>query len=276
MLCKNKRVLWQSRGLPTSGPEFVQNGHLNQGHQALQTANFLKTKTPWALAYPKSLEIRALGAWNWSISSPSMHKSLEFTAWSTACGALACTKLLEIVALRCSAWALACTVNYSISAPSMHKSLEITAAWAWHTHWIYCILSLCIHSPKLIGKHRVISRISLTCRARFLVGVPQRWESLRCKSKSWARNFKFWAWDVHQPCYGLKPQETQHKMDSHSRCPLFLRPRPNPAGREKPIRVEPSASPKNLSRLFFRNNLTRLKITSEVKINLERLFLALS
>ena len=33
--------------------------------------------------------------------------------------------------------------------------------------------------------------------------------------------------------------------------------------------------PKNLLRLFLRNNLTRLKITSEVKNNLKRLFLAL-
>ena len=28
-------------------------------------------------------------------------------------------------------------------------------------------------------------------------GVPLRWGSLRCKSKFWARNFKFWARDVH-------------------------------------------------------------------------------
>ena len=30
-----------------------------------------------------------------------------------------------------------------------------------------------------------------------LSGVPLRWGSLRCKSKFWARNFKFWARDVH-------------------------------------------------------------------------------
>ena len=28
-------------------------------------------------------------------------------------------------------------------------------------------------------------------------GVPLRWGSLQCKSKFWARNFKFWARDVH-------------------------------------------------------------------------------
>ena len=37
----------------------------------------------------------------------------------------------------------------------------------------------------------------------------------------------------------------------------------------------PSLHPKNLLRLFFRNNLTRLNITLEVKNNLKRLFLTL-
>ena len=52
-------------------------------------------------------------------------------------------------------------------------------------------------------------------------------------------NFKFWACDVHPPHCSLKPQETKHEMDSRSsrRCPLFPRPKSEPAGREKPIRV---------------------------------------
>ena len=36
-----------------------------------------------------------------------------------------------------------------------------------------------------------------------------------------------------------------------------------------------TGNPKNLLRLFLRNNLTRLKINSDVKNNLKRLFLAL-
>ena len=45
--------------------------------------------------------------------------------------------------------------------------------------------------------------------------------------------------DGHPPQCSLKPQEQEHKMDSRSsqRCPLFLRPKSKPAGREKPIRV---------------------------------------
>ena len=39
--------------------------------------------------------------------------------------------------------------------------------------------------------------------------------------------------------------------------------------------VNPRPTPKNLLRLFFRNNLTGLKITSEIKNNLKGLFLAL-
>ena len=54
----------------------------------------------------------------------------------------------------------------------------------------------------------------------------------------------------------------------HSKSTLWGTPRQVP-------KIAQKALPKNLLRLFFRNNLTSLKITSEVKNNLKRLFLTL-
>ena len=85
-------------------------------------------------------------------------------------------------------------------------------------------------------------------------GVPLRWGSLRCKSKFWARNFKFWAQDVHptisQAQVPLLWGSLRYSANRNSgreisnsgpeMCtPLFLRPKSKPAGREKPIRVAP-------------------------------------
>ena len=87
-----------------------------------------------------------------------------------------------------------------------------------------------------------------------LSGVPLRWGSLRCKSKFWARNFKFWARDVHptisQAQVPLRRGSLRYGANRHSgreisnsgpeMCtPIFLRPKSKPAGREKPIRVAP-------------------------------------
>ena len=87
-----------------------------------------------------------------------------------------------------------------------------------------------------------------------LKSVPLRWGSLRCKSKFWARNFKFWARDVHptisQAQVPLRRGSLRYGANRHSgreisnsgpeMCtPLFLRPKSKPAGREKPIRVAP-------------------------------------
>ena len=87
-----------------------------------------------------------------------------------------------------------------------------------------------------------------------LTGVPLRWGSLRCKSKFWARNFKFWAQDVHptisQAQVPLLWGSLRYSANRNSgreisnsgpeMCtPLFLRPKSKPAGREKPIRVAP-------------------------------------
>ena len=70
----------------------------------------------------------------------------------------------------------------------------------------------------------------------------------------------------------------ENTSDAMPRCrPLS----PSPGPQENTLLMRTSTifgadpCPKNLLRLFFRNNLTRLKITSEIKNNLKRLFLTL-
>ena len=111
------------------------------------------------------------------------------------------------------------------------------------------ILQIC--SP---GPFSSPQRIQEDTQTHLFSGVPLRWGSLRCKSKFWARNFKFWARDVHptisQAQVPLRRGSLRYGANRHSgreisnsgpeMCtPLFLRPKSKPAGREKPIRVAP-------------------------------------
>ena len=83
-------------------------------------------------------------------------------------------------------------------------------------------------------KPKFCCRAALFWTGSIHLGVPLRWGALRCKSKFWAQNFKFWARDLHPPHCSLNHRGKNTKWirvvvgDVHYLSGLieFLRGRP--------------------------------------------------